>query len=115
MEESSALSAASSANGLIGMADVRSVRRQLFLRDDDDDDPEDVGLVADNESPLFHQRREDLIVSVCSHTSVIVTNSNSIVFNLIVRTIVNRLIELFVVDRQIIHWQALSLQHLLPS
>jgi hypothetical protein len=60
LEESAALRAASSANGLIGVADVRSVRRQVFLHDDDDGPPEDAGLVAD-ESPLFHQRRADLI------------------------------------------------------
>jgi Plant transposon protein. len=57
LEELAALRAASSVNGA-GVADVRSVRRQVYLHDEND--PEDVGLVAD-ESPLFHQRRADLI------------------------------------------------------
>jgi hypothetical protein len=43
LEESAALRAAGTTNGLIGVADVRSVRREVFIHHDDD--PEDAGLV----------------------------------------------------------------------
>jgi hypothetical protein len=74
LEESAALRAANSANG-VGVADVRSVRRQVYLHDDDDE-PEDVGLLVADASPLFHRRREDLIEHL-STTSLPIYNSNN--------------------------------------
>jgi Plant transposon protein. len=73
LEESAALRAANSANG-VGVADVRSVRRQVYLRDDDE--PEDVGLLVADASPLFHRRRDDLIEHL-SMTSLPIYNSNN--------------------------------------
>ena len=67
LEHSAELRAANSING-VGVADVRSVRRQVYLHVENDA-PQDIGLVAD-ESPLFHQRRADLIDHLSASTAI---------------------------------------------
>ena len=58
LEHSAALRASHSRNA-VGVSGVRSRFRGVYLHDDEG--AEDVGALVADESPIFHQRRADLI------------------------------------------------------